>query len=490
MRDEDRGERRRAPRELLDQHRVGPEVEAEPAVALGHERAEDAELAEGVDELSRPGAGRVERLDHRHDLLLHELADGEDQLAPLGRLALPRDEGAQPLAVPLDEASRDDRALDLVGALADEHERRVPVIPLEVEVDADARRAEGSERRQRDLVRGLGGVELRHAGLEVAALAAVLQAGRPVGEQAGGPHLRRHVGELRRYVDRAGGVAERVLVCGLRDAHRPRGDVEPPGLEPAHHVLEAAALDAADEVRGRHDDVLEEELRRVDPLVTELRDGLHDLESGVVLLDDEAGHTPVPRLGLRVGEGEEREGVPLAAVRDEHLGPVQHVRVTALLGDGANRLDVRARVGLGERQAAPRLAVRQAGQEAPPLRLGAVGQQDERGHGVAVQHAGERHEAAADLLDDLRVGRAVEAQAAVRLRHQRAEEAELPHAGDQVVRVAVGVLERGGRRAHVVLHELADGGDDWMAHGRFDTTIRRPCLSMTSCSTCNAASTA
>ena len=304
VRDEDRGERRRAPRELLDQHRVGPEVEAEPAVALGHERAEDAELAKGVDELSRPGAGRVERLDHGHDLLLHELADGEDQLAPLGRLALPRDEGAQPLAVPLDEAPRDDRALDLVGALADEHERRVPVIPLEVEVDADARRAEGSERRQRDLVRGLGGVELRHAGLEVAALAAVLQAGRPVGEQAGGPHLRRHVGELRPYVDRAGGVAERVLVCGLRDAHRPRGDVEPPGLEPAHHVLEAAALDAAHEVLGRHDDVLEEELRRVHSLVAELRDGLHDLEPGVVLLDDEARHALVAWFGLRVGEGE------------------------------------------------------------------------------------------------------------------------------------------------------------------------------------------
>jgi hypothetical protein len=32
---------------------------------------------------------------------------------------------------PREQASRDDKALDLIGAFADHHERRVPVVPLD-----------------------------------------------------------------------------------------------------------------------------------------------------------------------------------------------------------------------------------------------------------------------------------------------------------------------------------------------------------------------
>src|SRR5574341_1326487 len=100
-----------------------------------------------------------------------------------------------------------------------------------------------------------------------------------------------------------------------------RGDVDATRLEPTHHVLEAPPLDAADQVGRRDRALVEEELRRVHALVAELPDGLHHREARMPLLDDETGHPLVAGLGLRVGEGEERERVPLAPVGDEHLGP-------------------------------------------------------------------------------------------------------------------------------------------------------------------------
>src|SRR5436189_9376 len=48
-------------------------------------------------------------------------------------LATQRQQPADPLAVTLQELARDQRALDLVGALADDHEGRVAVVALDVE---------------------------------------------------------------------------------------------------------------------------------------------------------------------------------------------------------------------------------------------------------------------------------------------------------------------------------------------------------------------
>ena len=122
----------------------------------------------------------------------------------------------------------DHKPLDLVGALADDHERGVAVVALDAELLRVAVAAEDAHRLERHLLAGLGGEQLRHAGLEVAALAAVLHGGRPAGEEARRLDLGRHVGELQldRLVlaDRlAEGrpllrVADRVLEGGLRDA--------------------------------------------------------------------------------------------------------------------------------------------------------------------------------------------------------------------------------------------------------------------------------
>ena len=47
------------------------------------------------------------------------------------------------------------------------------------------------------------------------------------------------------------GAGQRILVGGLGDPHAAGGDVDAPGLEPAHHLAEAAPLHAADQIGRR-----------------------------------------------------------------------------------------------------------------------------------------------------------------------------------------------------------------------------------------------
>src|SRR3972149_6731849 len=121
-------------------------------------------------------------------------------------------------------------------------------------------------------------------------------------------------------------------------------------------------FDAAHEIRGGAWEALEEELRGVHALVAELGDGLHDLEPRRSLLDDEAGHALVAGLRLGVCQGEEREGVALAPVGHEHLGAGDEIAIAIAPGDGADGLDVGARVRLRQAKA----AARPPGGPAPP----------------------------------------------------------------------------------------------------------------------------
>ena len=99
-------------------------------------------------------------------------------------------------------------------------------------------------------------------------------------QQAGGAGARRHLADLERdrlvLADRlAEGLAQLRVVGGelqraLGDADAARRDVDAAELEPARHLGEAAALDLADQVIGRHAVVLEDQLARIDRLVAEL----------------------------------------------------------------------------------------------------------------------------------------------------------------------------------------------------------------------------
>src|SRR3954471_23478906 len=88
--------------------------------------------------------------------------------------------------VALDELLADHHALDLGRALADQEQRSVAVEPLDLVLLRVAVAAVDAERVLHDLLAGLRGEQLRHPGLEVGALAGVLQGGRLAGQQARG----------------------------------------------------------------------------------------------------------------------------------------------------------------------------------------------------------------------------------------------------------------------------------------------------------------
>src|SRR5688572_31099588 len=89
------------------------------------------------------------------------------------------------------ELARDDDALELVRAFADREQRRVAVVALDVELLRVAVRAVDPHRFEAVLDRGFGREELRHARLEIAALAGVVGARRGIDEQPRGLGARR-----------------------------------------------------------------------------------------------------------------------------------------------------------------------------------------------------------------------------------------------------------------------------------------------------------
>ena len=103
-----------------------------------------------------------------------------------------------------------------------------------------------------DLHRHLRREQLGHPGLEVAALAGLVALGGEQRQLAGGGELGGHVGEVvadrlvapDRLAERLAvlGVLQGVLERGAADAEGPRRHLDPPGLQPAHHLREAAAL--------------------------------------------------------------------------------------------------------------------------------------------------------------------------------------------------------------------------------------------------------
>src|SRR5688572_18547516 len=143
-----------------------------------------------------------------------------------------RGRGPRSALVALEQLLPDDHPLDLRGALADQEQRRVAVEALDLVLLGVAVAAVDAERVLDDLLAGLRGEQLGHAGLEVGALPRVLHPRGLEREQARGLDLRRHVGELEldRLVVRdlapeglaLLAVAQRELQRALSDAHAAR----------------------------------------------------------------------------------------------------------------------------------------------------------------------------------------------------------------------------------------------------------------------------
>ena len=168
------------------------------------------------------------------------------------------------------------------------------------------------------------------------------------------------------------------------------------------------------------------------------------------------------RLGRWICHREQREGVALAAVGDEHLAAVHDVVLAVAARARADGLNVRTRVRLGEAETAAEVAARETRQEAAALLVGAVRGDDQGHHRMAVDHARQRHPAPAQLLDHAGVDADGQAEPPVLPRYETAEEPELPHALDQPVRVAIGMVQLARHRLHLVLDEASHGADEGM----------------------------
>lgn len=272
-------------------------------------------------------------------------------------------------------------------------------------------------------------------------------------------------------------LAESVTLLGIGDTQLERTlcdtattcrHVDAADLDSVHHLVKPSASGAAKYPIGRNAKSVHDELGRVDALVAHLVDlpgngeAGADLSEAGLLLDQEGRHRLVGRGALRVSfvtSYEHGHQVRRAAVRQPHLLTVQDVLVAVpdrLRGD---RGDVRAE-RLRHRERAAHLAQRHPGQEVVLLLLRAVLLEHVRHDEVRVDDAGDRHPAAGDLLDAERVGEEGLAQAPVLLGDHQAEQAQLLEAVDDLLGVLVAVLQLGRDRDDLLVHEVANGGED------------------------------
>ena len=225
-------------------------------------------------------------------------------------------------------------------------------------------------------------------------------------------------------------------------------------------MLEPPSFLAADEPILRHEVVLEDELGAVDPLVAELLELAAHREAFPLLREEEA-HPPVARRRVRIGLHQEGKALAMDPVRDPGLGTVDDVTRPVAARDGPDRgLEIRAPVRLGQREAAADLATRELRKPLAFLRRRAVAHQGRRHDEVGVVDTGDRHPHPGHPLHDAGVGGRPEAEAAILLGNDRAEQAELLHPLHDVLGPDVVLLEvmRVGR--DLLLQELLDRVED------------------------------
>ena len=161
------------------------------------------------------------------------------------------------------------------------------------------------------------------------------------------------------------GVPHREFEGANADPARARGHVDPADFDAVHHLEEALAGLAAEDVVGAGPVAVEDQFGGVDALVAELVDlagngqaRQHFAETGR-LLDQERGQVAVRLVRALVGAHQHGHQRRTAAVGQPHLLAVDGVGAVGVSrGPGADRRDVGAQFGLGHREGAARLAGR------------------------------------------------------------------------------------------------------------------------------------
>ena len=174
-----------------------------------------------------------------------------------------------------------------------------------------------------------------------------------------------------------------------REVHRRAGadaDDQPLLRQLVHELEEALAFLRAEQVGGRHLDVVEEQLRRVLRLEAELLQVATAAEAlGLGGFDDD--QRDAARLLLRVGLGDDDDQIGVLAVGDEGFLAVDDILVAGHPRGRAYGLEVGAGARLGHGDGADQFAGRHLGQPAAFLLLRAIGQDivgdDAAVHGIA-----------------------------------------------------------------------------------------------------------
>src|SRR5438477_367721 len=360
---------------------------------------------------------------------------------------------------------RDDELHDLAGPLVDLGYLRIAVVALGRKVFQIAIAPEDLHAIAAGFDRDVAREELRLGSGEDVILARVLQSCRAPGQQAGsvdlGRHVREHpldrlkIGDLLSERLALLGIREGVLETRARDPDRLRRDRDAAAVEGRERDL-VSLIRLAEETRGRHSRILEDELRGIRSADAELLLELAYRESRRVFLDDESGD-PLSLL-RRIGLREDDRHVRQRSVRDEVLGPVQDPAVTVAPGGGTHRRGIAARRRLRQGKTADPLAARELRQVLLLLGVASVMQDrvDRERHVRAEHHAG-RCARAVDLLDDQGVRQRVETRATVPLGHVRAHEAEGTHLAEELRRDLALIVDLGCAREDLLGRKVARG---------------------------------
>ena len=360
----------------------------------------------------------------------------------------------------------DHHALNFAGAFADLAELGVAKVPLDRELARVAVSAVDLQRAVARARRRFAGVELRHAGLARVLLALIAQHRGAKREQPGRVHLdlrvREHPLDGLEFGD---GLSELLTILGVGDGHvdravaeteRQRRDRDATAIEDLHRVGEAG-VDLADAVRVGDANVLEGELDGVARAHAELLEVLRRAETRGAVLDDERGDALVARRFFVRAREHDAEAAD-AALRDEHLGAVQHPVVALAHGRRAKARRVAARARLGERPGREPLAGDRLRQVLLLLRFAAE-RQDVTGAEPVVRRDRQRQRAidARRFEHRDRVRERVHPGAAVLFRNANSEQPHLGQLGHDLVRKTLFLVPLACVRLRFLVEEVAQG---------------------------------
>ena len=303
-----------------------------------------------------------------------------------------------------------------------------------------------------------GGQELRHAGLEIAALARILLPGREVSELARDHDLDRHhrdlVGDAGKIDDRLAellallGVGEGLLHGRLRHADRARRGLDARRLKGLHELPKAQSLDAAEQVLRLHLETVEGDFVLLHAAIAEHLDlGTRHTRGrkrmvirAARLLRQQHGEPAVAGF-VWIGAHEQRHEIGAHGVRNPCLVAVDLVNIALSNRARLERGEIGAGIGLGEHCGGNDVARGELRQPVTPLFLGATADDQLGGDFGTRSERTNPDIAARELLRDHAHRLLTESKPAILLRDREPEHAQLRHLREDVERdVAVGAM--------------------------------------------------